>query len=584
MANLSNINNILRTGSLGVGINRDPLGAFEISSATKPGIKMFNTAASGKTYEAYSDANGNYIIYDQDADDNRLVINSAGNATFAGSVTITGGTTNGLNITTSGTQDTININRAANNDNAITKYQTASVDKWIVGLRNTGDDNFRFYSYGTSTDVLTIDQTNGNVGIGQTPYSYSRLSTEGSDNTSSNYAFIAYNQNTDAILACRNDGNVTMPSGNVGIGRTPDVKILDLQSTSGLALRFYNSATFKAGIEVVTTAGQMIGSSAVNDLAIRSQSNMLFATGGNTEGMRIDSSGDTHLQGNLFFEGSTSYVAGYSIRRQGANFIFTGGTTGTFFNRNGNGATDMYINASGNVGIGTTSEVAEKLNVNGNIITVGGSTNTGYDRYLKLYGNTQPTGNPHRWAGLAVYNKGGNNVNELAFFTGSGDTARTEKMRITSTGAISVGSTGTAYGASGEVLTSNGNASPSWQAAGGSSPFGQALKTYSTSANVVVATTVNASTVASKVSGHIIITVSTGGGIITKTIGIYETSNLWFYDLATPEIENSNNSIVIAPSGNATNTLTFTVGVTNPVAGYGMTVSIQASPPGFFNL
>ena len=89
-----------------------------------------------------------------------------------GSVNITGGTTSGLNITTSGTQDTININRAASNDNAITKYQTASADKWIVGLRNTSDDNFRFYSYGTSTDVLTINQGNGsatfagNVGIG----------------------------------------------------------------------------------------------------------------------------------------------------------------------------------------------------------------------------------------------------------------------------------------------------------------------------------------------------------------------------------------------------------------------------------
>ena len=88
MANLSNINNILRTGSLGVGINRDPLGAFEISSVTKPGIKMFNTAASGKTYEAYSDVNGSYIIYDQDADDNRFVINTSGNATFAGNVGI----------------------------------------------------------------------------------------------------------------------------------------------------------------------------------------------------------------------------------------------------------------------------------------------------------------------------------------------------------------------------------------------------------------------------------------------------------------------------------------------------------------
>ncbi len=86
MANLSNINNILRTGSLGVGINRDPASPFEVSSATKPGIKMFNTAASGKTYQAYSDINGSYIIYDEDADSNRLTINSGGNATFAGEI------------------------------------------------------------------------------------------------------------------------------------------------------------------------------------------------------------------------------------------------------------------------------------------------------------------------------------------------------------------------------------------------------------------------------------------------------------------------------------------------------------------
>ena len=35
---------------------------------------MFNTATNGKTYQAYSDENGNYIIYDEDADDNRFVI------------------------------------------------------------------------------------------------------------------------------------------------------------------------------------------------------------------------------------------------------------------------------------------------------------------------------------------------------------------------------------------------------------------------------------------------------------------------------------------------------------------------------
>jgi hypothetical protein len=117
-----------------------------------------------------------------------------------------------------------------------------------------------------------------------------------------------------------------------------------------------------------------------------------------------------------------------------------------------------------------------------------------------------------------------------------------------------------------------------------SSPFGQALKTYSSSAVVTVATTVNASTVANLVSGHITITASTGASIIVKTFGIYETSNWWFKDEGLPNVENPNNDIEITCSGVATNTLTFTVGDPNPVAGYGMTVSIQASPPGFFNL
>ena len=88
MANLSNINNILRTDSLGVGINRDPLGVLEVSSATRSGIKMFNTGASARTYETYVDASGNYIIYDVDADRNDLVINNSGNSTFTGSVRV----------------------------------------------------------------------------------------------------------------------------------------------------------------------------------------------------------------------------------------------------------------------------------------------------------------------------------------------------------------------------------------------------------------------------------------------------------------------------------------------------------------
>jgi hypothetical protein len=41
-------------------------------------------------------------------------------------------------------------------------------------------------------------------------------------------------------------------------------------------------------------------------------------------------------------------------------------------------------------------------------------------------------------------------------------TNSTERMRITSAGGVSFGATGTAYGTSGQVLTSAGDAPPTW--------------------------------------------------------------------------------------------------------------------------
>jgi len=54
----------------------------------------------------------------------------------------------------------------------------------------------------------------------------------------------------------------------------------------------------------------------------------------------------------------------------------------------------------------------------------------------------------------------------------------TESLRLLSTGAVSFGSSGTAYGTAGQVLTSNGNAAPSFQnaaASGGAVAWVQAL-------------------------------------------------------------------------------------------------------------
>lgn len=73
-------------------------------------------------------------------------------------------------------------------------------------------------------------------------------------------------------------------------------------------------------------------------------------------------------------------------------------------------------------------------------------------------------------ADISVYvdgTPGSNDMPGRIVFSTSTDGTRTptERMRITSTGAISFGSSGTAYGASGQVLTSAGDSSPTWTTA-----------------------------------------------------------------------------------------------------------------------
>jgi hypothetical protein len=158
-------------------------------------------------------------------------------------------------------------------------------------------------------------------------------------------------------------------------------------------------------------------------------------------GDNVTPSQKLHVAGNIY--SINSGTDGGQIRLAnsggGSNWYWAARTTGLNLGELGVADGNIFIANGGNVGIDTTDQTPEKFNVDGNIIMVGGSTNTGYDRYFKIYGNTQPVNNPNRWAGMAVYNNGGNNVNELAFFTGSGDNARTEKVRIDSGGRVGIG-------------------------------------------------------------------------------------------------------------------------------------------------
>ena len=148
----------------------------------------------------------------------------------------------------------------------------------------------------------------------------------------------------------------------------------DLETVnSTMVMRFRDaSENFKAGLQAVSSAGQMVGNSAVGDFAIRSQSNMLFSTDGNTERMRLDTSGNLHI-------GRTSTGAtgnGHTIRG-GDSAVFSRDASGETvqicrrndqgdllqFRRNGGICGEIVNTGSSSVAYNTSSDYRLKENV-----------------------------------------------------------------------------------------------------------------------------------------------------------------------------------------------------------------------------
>ena len=301
-------------------------------------------------------------------------------------------------------------------------------------------------------------------------------------------------------------GHIDMGSQNLTIRSSVDNKDIELHGTSGAAnivalkldmsdsgyayfnrgidvaaaasrrLRFTDAdGTFRAGIQAVDTGGQMIATTAQHDFAIRSQSTLLFSSGGNTERMRISSTGKaswaaggvgavgTQARDFTFYtEGSTNGVA---IRSNDERLIFmgaaassgTGVDTGYFQIENGGSATialnsngDSYLNG-GNVGIGESSPAA-RLHVEHDSSTAyNGATEITESLIVSNKNGTDDSGvNNVASIGLHVadgatsqgfinYVRTGNNTGKFTFSHRKASTTYTEDFVITDAGTYGMG-------------------------------------------------------------------------------------------------------------------------------------------------
>ena len=351
---------------------------------------------------------------------------------------------------------------------AITVNSTSAA----LTVTQTGTGNAFVVEDSTSPDAspFVID-ANGNVGIGVTSTNGYKVAVGGSGlknqfiSTDANNAYLytdgsAYFGSTNAFNDVFITNNIERmridSSGNVGIGTSSPAQRLDL-----------GTGSLNVGAYIFTGAGVSTGDVAIELGANRSASGNSYFDFHSTSGSDFESRILRNSGVNGGLQMLNSGLGELQLNQIGASPI-------TFLTS----ATErMRIDSSGNVGIGTNSPGA-KLDINGLArSSIGTGTGAGGAAYAFYQFGTSATSTEN-------WHIGTEGDGSFRFYN-QGFGAGTERMRINSAGAVSFGSSGTAFGTAGQILTSNGSgASPSFQtpASAGGFPAGTLMLFQQTAA------------------------------------------------------------------------------------------------------
>jgi hypothetical protein len=207
----------------------------------------------------------------------------------------------------------------ASNRSAITVWSglgflTNNVNKWFLGLRETSDDNLRWYNFTNSSERMVLTET-GNLGIGTTSPAY-KLDVNGSASFADN-VIITKNQNALTRLIV---SNTTSNSSSY----VETAFVNDASSGTGAVGRYgATTTTYK----IVTANNQYLyNGPTAGDIAILND----FASGS----IKMSAGGNSNVQfiisssGNVGI-GTTSPVAKLQVNGNISGSSFTGSVFGT---------------------------------------------------------------------------------------------------------------------------------------------------------------------------------------------------------------------------------------------------------------
>jgi hypothetical protein len=395
---------------------------------------------------------------------------------------------------------------STNADNIRTVAQAASATYYPTFVDSNNASNAYELVYTTGTIVL--NPSYGSVGIGANP----SINSYGSATTSIKLnlqhtppqnttiddvlrlssKFVAASNTASAAIG---SGPAIVFAGGIGDNQSRDrariVAVYEGSNLSGLAFHTQTTADALAEAMRISNNGRVgIGTQSPGQvLEVNGRGLFTGATTASAGSIQV-----TSTDAAIRLKWTSSPVADkntWDIRSVGT------GTTPFLQFRTINDANTVFTDRvvftnDGNVGVGTTAPRgkfesvtgANGVNTNADVPGTAGAfvgpTGAGQGSQLSIESNdaiAADTGGVlafgGRYSGTALATWaaikglkedaiGGNYGGYLSFYTRTNGAGYPERMRITPTGGISFGASGTAYGSSGQVLQSNGNAAPTW--------------------------------------------------------------------------------------------------------------------------